>query len=738
MASLIICEKPKVAEKVAAALSGNGAERRARDGISYFEFERNGKKIFVASAVGHLYTLKQETPGSSYPVFDIDWAPSWKVEKDAKHTKPYVELLEELGKKCDEFVNSCDYDVEGSIIGYNAIRFACNSLEGRRMKFSALTAEDLVEAYETMGPLDVNNAIAGETRHILDWFWGINLSRALMHAIRSAGIYKVLSIGRVQGPALSILALREHEIMHFKPAPYWQLFALSGDTRFLHVKDRFMRKEEAEAARKNSEEAKNCAKIEKVSRTEKRLPPNPPFDLTSLQVEAFKVFGFSPAHTLSMAQTLYESSLISYPRTSSQKLPAKLNLQKILQKLAANPAYSQKAGALLRAGRLKPFEGAKEDPAHPAIHPTGMQPSAGLGEREKKLYDLVAKRFIACFAEFAVREGMSVTIALGPEKYSVSGARTLSPGWIAYYSPYGKFEEEILPDFKEGAEIPVSAIEMPEKMTQPPKRYTEASIIQALEKKRLGTKATRSVVIETLHKRGYIEGRKSLGVTKFGLAVHGALARHCKEILDEALTRELEELTDQIAEGRGEEDDVIREGEGTLELILDKFKKSEPVIGKELAATFVEQRREEETLGKCVKCGNAIRILRNRATGKRFAACSGYPNCRETFPLPQMAKIIATGKACPSCGTPVILVRRKARRDFEMCLYTKCATKAGWGKSNAEKKQAESKPAAEKPAEGKTEAVQAQEPKPARAARKPASKPSAKKPGKAKPAAGSG
>ncbi|VVC71823.1 Reverse gyrase 1 [uncultured archaeon] len=741
MASLIVCEKPKVAEKVALALSDGKAERKARSGISYFEFERGGKKIFVAAAVGHIYTLKQDSKGSDYPVFDIDWAPSWEVEKEAKFTKPYLELLEKLGKECDEFVNSCDFDVEGSLIGYNVIRFACNSLQGKRMKFSALTNEDLVDAYETMGPLDTNNAIAGETRHILDWFWGINMSRALMQAIRSAGIYKVLSIGRVQGPALSLVALREHEIIHFKSEPYWMLFADSGDTRFTHVKDRFMKKEEAEKSLANSEAAKNKAAVERVSRTEKRLPPNPPFDLTSLQVEAFKVFGVSPAHTLSMAQTLYEGSLISYPRTSSQKLPAKLNLKKILERLSSNPDYSERAASLLKAGRVKPFEGAKDDPAHPAIHPTGQKPSSGLGERERKLYDLIVKRFLACFAEFAVREGMSVSIGLGEEKFSVSGARTVSPGWMDYYAPYAKFEEEILPDFREGAPIKISKLEMPEKVTLPPKRYTEASVIQALEKRKLGTKATRSVVIETLHKRGYIEGKKNITVTKFGLAIHATLARHCKEIMDERLTREFEDLTDAIAEGKAEEDDVVREGEGTLEIILEKFKKNEQVIGKELASTFVEQRKEEETLGKCIKCGNNIRILRNRATGKQFAACSGYPECRVTFPLPQMAKIIGTGKPCPTCGTPIILVRRKARRDFEMCLFTGCATKANWGKKNAstEKKQVEAKPgpaapaSAIAPAAAKPEGAAAPAP-----VAKPAKKPSAKKPRKAKPAAGSG
>jgi len=685
MAMLIVCEKPKVAEKVATALAEEGLERKRKFNVNYFELKRGGKKILVAPAVGHLYTLKQESKGYTYPVFDIDWVASWKVEKGAKFTKEYVQLLESLGKECDEFVNSCDFDVEGSLIGANVIRYACKfKLEkAKRMKFSALTTEDLVEAYEQMGPLDINNATAGEARHILDWFWGINMSRALMAAIKSAGTYKVMSIGRVQGPALDMLAKKEKDISAFKPEPYWQLFAHASKVPFLHVKERFFAKAEAEASRSNSEANKDNAIIEKVSRAEKKLPPNPPFDLTSLQVEAFKCFGFSPAATLSHAQTLYEASLISYPRTSSQKLPAKLNLPKILAKLSQNHAYAEKARALVLAGKFTPFEGKKEDPAHPAIHPTGLAPG-DVGEREMKLYDLIVKRFLACFADWAVREGMRVDLGLGPEKYYAGGARTISPGWIEYYAPYGRFEEELLPDFKEGAKVKVSKIEMPEKMTTPPKRFTEASIIQAMDKKNLGTKATRAVVIETLRKRGYISGKKNIEVTQFGLVVDDTLQKHCADILDEQLTREFEDLTDAIADGKANEDDVIREGEGALTAILAKFKKEEGEIGRELVGTLKEQRREESTLGKCPLCGvGELRILRNRATGKQFVGCSSYPNCKRTYPLPQFAFIIKTEKVCEPCKSPIIIVRRKARRDFEMCLDPNCVTKANWGKPKA-------------------------------------------------------
>ena len=734
MPSLIICEKPKVAEKVASALSEGPVQRKLLHGIAYYELSRKGKALLVAPAVGHIYSLKQKEKGGGYPIFDIEWAPAYEVEKGAKFTKDYLMALQSLAKKADEKINACDFDVEGSLIGYNVMRFTAGGLgNAKRMKFSALTDDDLVEAYDNLLPLDEGNAIAGEARHMLDWFWGINLSRALMAAIRSAGIYKVLSIGRVQGPALNILAQREMDILKFKSEPYWQLFALARGVRFEHEIERFFKKEEAEARRQISEGSKASGVVEKVARSKKKVPPNPPFDLTSLQVEAFACFGFSPSATLAMAQTLYEGSLISYPRTSSQKLPAKLNLQKIIAKLSQNPAYAESAKKLISAGKFKPHEGAKEDSAHPAIHPTGQAPNGSVGEREIRLYDLIVKRFLACFAEPAMREGMRVDIALASEKYHANGARTVEKGWISFYEPYVKFEEISLPDFKEKAPVAVEKIEMPQKETQPPKRFTEASIIQALEKRNLGTKATRAVVIETLHKRGYVKGKKGIEVSAFGLEVYGVLMRWCKEILDEKLTHEFETKMDLIAEGKETEDEVVRGAEAVLVPMLAKFEKHEKEIGGELAGTFREQRAIEETLGKCPKDGGDLRIIHSKKTGKQFAACSNYPTCRQSYPLPQHALIIPTSKVCEKCGTPIYIVRRKGRRDFEMCLDPKCPTKANWGKPAVPAKPA-AQPA--QPAKPAAQAKQPEQPKSAQLGQpavKPAAAPAKKPPEQAAP-----
>ncbi|MCX6778456.1 MAG: DNA topoisomerase I, partial [Candidatus Micrarchaeota archaeon] len=402
------------------------------------------------------------------------------------------EYFEKLGKNADELINSCDFDLEGSLIGYNVMRFACKKETGTRMKFSALTPDELVEAYEQRGELDFGNVEAAEARHVLDWFYGINLSRALMQAIRKKGEKRVMSIGRVQGPALSILSRREREIANFKPVPYWEVSVKCKKVKFLNTRGRFENEKEAREAERRT---KIEGFVSKVERTEFPQRPEPPFDLTSLQAEAYRCLGIPPSRTLQIAQSLYEASLISYPRTASQKLPGKLGLPNIIAKLGRNEKYAELAQKLIDAKRFTPREGSKIDPAHPAIHPTGVI-ARGLEKTTERVYDLIARRFLACFAEDARRERMKVELALGEENYAASGIRTMARGWFDFYGPYVRVEEKELPAFEEKEKVKAGKPEVERKETQPPRRYTQASIIEELESRGLGTKATRSVIID--------------------------------------------------------------------------------------------------------------------------------------------------------------------------------------------------------------------------------------------------
>ncbi len=669
---LVICEKPKVAEKIAYALGRGSAVKKNLYGVPYYEVERDSEKLVVASAVGHLYTLRQKTGGREYPVFDIEWAPTYEVEKGADYSKKYLETIEKLAPGADEYVCACDFDVEGSLIGYNVIRFLGDEKLGSRMKFSALTESDLEEAYAERGAFDLENALAGEARHMLDWFYGINLSRALMGAIRQAGANQVMSIGRVQGPALAVLAKKEKEILAFVSTPYWELSCIAKQTEFGNAHGRFLKREEAQAA---LDASAPTGSVQKIERRQYLQPPSPPFDLTSLQVEAYRVFGVAPARTLELAQTLYENSLISYPRTSSQKLPAKLNLKRIISELAKNQDYAASANLLLAQSRTVPLEGKKDDPAHPAIHPTGILRQ--LGEREMKLYDLIVKRFLSCFSTPAKREAQKVEILSGSERYSASGNRTVEQGWFGIYAPYVKLEETVLPPFSEGEHVQLAEFKILEKKTQPPKRYTPASIVSELEKMGLGTKATRASIVETLFKRGYLDGT-SIKVTPFGMAVFDSLLKLAPEILDSELTRGIEEEMERIKDGENEKK-ALAAGKALLEKILGKFEGHERDVGLGLLSGLKKKEMGESLLGKCVKCGGDLRAIHSRA-GKQFVGCSNYPNCTATYPLPQGAKIIPLGKACEKCGTPTIRVVRKARRAFEMCIDPACETKKSWAK----------------------------------------------------------
>ncbi|MFH1094667.1 MAG: DNA topoisomerase I [Candidatus Micrarchaeota archaeon] len=675
---LIIAEKPKVAEKIAQALAeGPVLKEKGKGQASYFIVRRKGIEIAIAPAVGHIYGLAEKNKtGYTYPVFDIEWKPAYEAEKEADYTKGYVQTLEMLGKKADEVVVACDYDIEGSLIGYNALRYACRkeAKDGRRMKFSALTAGDLVDAYENREALDVPNAQAGEARHMLDWFYGINLSRALMGAIKSAGKFQVMSIGRVQGPALKLLADREKAIEAFVSTPYWELTCHIDGVEFKHEKDRFTDKGEAQKALAASEPGPHSI-INIVKKPYEQMP-NPPFDLTSLQVEAYRQFKFAPTQTLEMAQTLYEQSMISYPRTSSQKLPAKLNLGKIVQALGKQPEYASLCQQLVSAQRFKPYEGKKEDPAHPAIHPTGQQGS--VGERERKLYDLIVKRFLACMAPPAKRESQRVKARCGSEGFNTAGSRTLEPGWFEFYKPYVKLEDIVLPGWKEGQAVLAKEFRNTEKKTQPPKRFTPASVISELEDHDLGTKATRAVVVDTLFKRGYLTGKTSITVTGFGKSVCDIMGKYSPEILDEELTRGIEKEMEAIQDKSIGPDVVVEDGKKILTVILEKFKSQEKAVGSDLAVALTGAREAASRLGTCPACGQELRKIHLR-TGSQFVGCSGYPTCRQTYPLPQGALIEALGTVCEKCHTPRIKVIRKGRKPFDMCLSPSCETKKDWG-----------------------------------------------------------
>ncbi|MBI2040548.1 MAG: DNA topoisomerase I [DPANN group archaeon] len=679
---LIVSEKPAAAQKIASALGK--AARKVLGKIGYFEVKVGPKEVLVVPAVGHLYTLAQKEKGYKYPVFDIEWRPTSETSKTAAFSKPYLENLKKLSKEADEFVVATDFDTEGEVIGLNIVRFAAGQKDAKRMKFSTLTAGDLKDAYASLLPhLEWGQAEAGETRHWLDWWYGINLSRAASDALNAAThSFTALSIGRVQGPALKILADRELEIQNFVSQPYWQIFAnvkhpqVTEPLIATHEKDKFWEEKEATAIFTKVKD--RPAIVLSTEAVKQAVNPPFPFDLTSMQIEAYRVFRIPPKKTLEIAQELYTAAYISYPRTSSQKLPPQLGYKKLLTSLAMQPEYSRLAQKILTKKDLRPNEGKKSDPAHPAIYPTGEVP-AQLDAYQKKIYDLIVKRFLSVFADTGTRETTTVTFDIEKEKFVLKGTRTIEQGWQEFYQPYVRKEEVELPAFTKGKQYEEKTV-IEERKTEPPKRYSQASIIKELEKKSLGTKATRAEIIDTLYRRNYVTGT-SIQVTKLGLEIVKTFQKYAPEILSEELTKKFEKEMNAIRKGKLKMPTVLDAAKEVLIKICKDFQKNKKEIGEELRVALNEARRDEAFLMPCFNCKvGDIRTIRSRATGKQFAACSKYPDCKTTLPLPQGALVKRADKNCDKCPYPIIKIIRKGQRPFEMCLNPKCPSKEGWNK----------------------------------------------------------
>ena len=641
----------------------------------------------MGCAVGHLFNLvEKEKNGWKYPVWDIEWRPSYEINKKSDFSEKYVRVLEKLAKRADEFTVACDFDIEGSTIGWNVIRFICSQKDGRRMKFSTLTKDELVASYEHASPhLDFPFIEAGETRHFVDYLYGINLSRALTLAVKKAGLFKLLSIGRVQGPALKIVVDREEDIKNFKSEPFWNIF-LQGyvDEQKIvaeHILGNIFEKDKVDVILAKTKGYP--AVVQSVEKKSSQVFPPPPFDLTTLQMESYRYFGVSPKETLAIAQDLYTAGLISYPRTSSQKLPASLGHRSLLEKLGKLKEYANICQELLGEKR-QPVEGKKVDPAHPAIFPTGEQ--ASLEGRQQKVYDLIVRRFLSCFAAPLEREIVKVIIEVNGELFVAKGMTIQQYGWQHIYH-FAKLEEQELPVMQQGDSIQQSEISVKEDVTKPPKRYSDASLIKELEKRNLGTKSTRAQIIDNLVQRNYIKD-KSLEATSLGIATVKTLMQFCPDILDEKLTRHFEEEMDAIMEGKKNMPEVLEESKRFLLQVLTHFKEHELAIGQGLLEATKETRHVLSRVAACPVCKEGELIIRSGKFGM-FVVCNKYPACKTTFSVPSGALVKPSDQVCKECSFPQVMTIRKGKRPWLYCLNKVCPAKLRWREEQVKKQVAE-------------------------------------------------
>ena len=682
---LVLCEKPSASMRVAKALddSGKPAARKI-DGVPYYEARRRDRQLIIVSGLGHLYTVAPKIRDRDiYPVFDFDWQPRHLVERGADQTKRWIEAISRLSKEVSDFILATDYDIEGATLGYTILKYACGGKEeeAKRMKFSTLTTEELRESYmKLQSHIEFPIVKAGLCRHFVDAMYGINLSRAMtVAAKRWSRKYATLSTGRVQGPTLSFLVAREKEINSFVPTPFWKIKAkvqISGATYEVeYEKDSVTNFDEAKVIVKDCEG--KPGEIASVQTRRFQQAPPTPFDLGTLQSEAYSHFRYTPKRTANIAERLYLEALISYPRTSSQKLPPSINYKAILKSLSREPKYEKLASDLLNLKVLEPREGKKEDPAHPAVYPTGNLPERPLNPPERRIWDLVARRFMAVFGETAVKSSVKVSLDIDGHRFYLRGRQILKEGWMRFYKPYIRAEEVILPHLEEGEEVEVVDVIREDRFTKPPSRHNPSSLLRKMEEVEIGTKATRADIIETLYKRRYIAEERIL-VTDLGFEITNVLSKHCPTVISVDFTRDLEKRMEEIQNGKEKMERVIDRAVYQLKPALAELKLREEEIGKELSEAVKKARMQQRIVGNCPVCrtGRLI-ILYSRRTGKRFLGCTNYFEgiCKTSFPLPQRGTLKPMRKNCNGCGWPLIQVRARGKRPWRLCFNPDCPSK---------------------------------------------------------------
>src|SRR5438309_595748 len=408
MRTLIVCEKPDAALRVARALDDKNLPRKLESqGVPYFECHTKTGPLIVCSALGHLYSVdsKGRSSRSSYPIWDYHWAPKYLVDKASTRLARCVRVIGSLARNMDRYINACDYDIEGSVIGHTILQYACDGAHtsALRMKFSTMTERELRFAFQKLDSKpELSLVNAGKCRHELDWLYGINLSRLLTESASKQGRgYATLSTGRVQGPTLGFVVEREEEISCFVPVPLWTI-----NPTILHDGKIFSLEYEKDKVASQSEAKIVCDEcrgavldVRSVESRDTQQHSPYPFDLSSLQSEAYRHFGYSPARTLALAERLYLDALISYPRTSSQKLPPDIVYAEILRGIANVAQYRSLASKLTLNNSLRPNQGPKEDPAHLAVYTTVESLNRRLIQPEANLLDLDIKRLKTNYAE---------------------------------------------------------------------------------------------------------------------------------------------------------------------------------------------------------------------------------------------------------------------------------------------------------------------------------------------------
>ena len=627
-----------------------------------------GKDYKVVASKGHIRDLPKSSFGIT--IEDGKFIPKYTIPRDAS---PTVRELKKLAKDADTVYIATDEDREGEAIGYHIAKAIGKEPETLpRIVFHEITKNAITNALENPRKIDMQSVDAQQTRRLLDRIVGYKLSPLL-----ASKIQKGLSAGRVQSSALKIVVDREREIKAFKPQEYWKINALFNKTVESEIYsfdgkkiDKMTLSNEAQAneiVESAKQESFTVASIDK-SRRKSKTPP--PFMTSTLQQTASTQLGFSPKKTMMIAQKLYEGvntdkgsmGVITYMRTDS------LNLAKEAVE-EARAFISNNFGEKYLPSKPKIYtsksKGAQE--AHEAIRPTRTDFTPDLAKNylsadELKLYRLIYNRFLACQMTDAEFEVQTILFKGDRSIFKANGRKLIFDG---FYKVTGYNEKDkLLPELKEGSSATLDKIEATQHFTEPPARYTEASLIKKLESLGIGRPSTYAPTITILQNREYIKlEKKKIYPTEIAFTVIEMLEKHFPEIVDSNFTSRMEEALDKVAEGKEDWQKILAE---FYEPFMQKIAKGK----KEIKSLKVAKPTGE----KCPECEDGELLIRKGRYGE-FIACSNFPKCKYSRNIDKDGKIEEpekTDEVCDKCGSPMVIKNSRRGKFLACSAYPKC------------------------------------------------------------------
>ncbi len=668
------------------------------------------KNYEVIASKGHVRDLSKFALGIK--IDETGFTPNYVVDKDHKEL---VKQIIELSKKASTTYIATDEDREGEAIGYHVACLIGGKLESYpRIVFHEITQNAILNALKTPRQIDMSKVNAQQARRFLDRIVGFKLSSLI-----SSKITKGLSAGRVQSAALKLVIDKEREIKAFKPLTYFTLdayFESHLEAQLISYKGNKLKAQEL-IDEKKAQEIKN--ELEKESYTissiikkSKKSPTPPPFMTSTLQQSTSSLLGFSPTKTMSIAQKLYEGvatpqgvmGVITYMRTDS------LNIAKEALEEARNKILKDYGKDYLPPkAKVYSSKNKNAQEAHEAIRPTSiiLEPNAlkdYLKPEELKLYTLIYKRFLASQMQDALFESQSVVVACEKGEFKASGRKLLFDG---YYKILGNDDKDkLLPNLKENDPIKLEKLESNAHVTEPPARYSEASLIKVLESLGIGRPSTYAPTISLLQNRDYIKvEKKQISALESAFKVIEILEKHFEEIVDSKFSASLEEELDNIAQNKADYQQVLKDfyypfmdkieaGKKNIisQKVHEKTGQSCPKCGGELVkknsrygefiacnnypkCKYIKQTENANDGAKqklCEKCGGEMvqKFSRNGA----FLACNNYPECKNTKSLKNTpnAKETIEGVKCPECGGDIALKRSKKGSFYGCNNYPKC------------------------------------------------------------------